>query len=274
MRIPISVANLNRRFGYFQLHIHQSRVSIGKPSYFGHNRDKCNTTHYRKSTLEMTTIFNIKKTCAVCGKTNDYTGIGSTNRFGAPDLDTRPPEMMRSTIRYWVQRCPSCGHCSPDVSDAKKSINATIQSADYQAQLCEASFPTLANTFLCWAIIQESGGDLLGAAWSSLHAAWIGDDENERAAAKTCRRMAIARFQSVIAHDLLISQQAGMESALLADLHRRSGDFEAVATLIDRGMAAKPDAVVEKMLIFQRVLADNRDGGCYTIAQAEEYEED
>lgn len=223
----------------------------------------------------MTTIFNIKKTCAICNTTNDYTGIGSTNRFGAPDLDTRPPEMMRSTIRYWVQRCPKCGHCSPDVAESQKNIaSETIQSADYQAQLNHADFPTLANTFLCWALLQEAAGDLLGAGWSTIHAAWICDDENEKAAAKICRQKTINRFQAASDQNILISQQAGMEFALLADLHRRNGNFEVIAALVEQGLKSQPDDIVTKILEFQQVLAENRDSGCYTVAHAEKYGKD
>jgi hypothetical protein len=57
----------------------------------------------------MTTLYREKSRCAVCGIATEYTSIGSTNAFGSPDLDTRPPEMQRSTIFAWVQRCPECG---------------------------------------------------------------------------------------------------------------------------------------------------------------------
>lgn len=221
----------------------------------------------------MTTIFNIKKTCVVCGTTSDYTGIGSTNRFGSPDLDTRPPEMMRSTIRFWVQHCPSCGHCAPDVAEKMFGTLDTIQSNAYQSQLQDETFPTHANTFLCWAMIQAHAGEHLGAAWSTIHAAWICDDENEKAAAKQCRTKAISLFEDAIEKNLPISQQVGMEYALLADLHRRNGNFEVVDDLVEKGMSRKPDAILQSILAFQKVLADNKDAGCYTVAQAEKYSE-
>ncbi len=44
----------------------------------------------------MTTIYNKKITCCLCNKESEYRGIGSTNAFGSPDLDTRPPQMQRS----------------------------------------------------------------------------------------------------------------------------------------------------------------------------------
>ena len=45
----------------------------------------------------MTTIFGEEVTCAVCGSKQTVQEIGSTNTFGAMDLDTRPPEMQRSS---------------------------------------------------------------------------------------------------------------------------------------------------------------------------------
>ena len=58
----------------------------------------------------MTTVYHQNITCAICGTEFEYTGIASTNAFGPTDLDTQPPEMERSTIDAWVQRCPQCGY--------------------------------------------------------------------------------------------------------------------------------------------------------------------
>ncbi|MBR4908658.1 MAG: hypothetical protein IKZ43_06585 [Acidaminococcaceae bacterium] len=46
----------------------------------------------------MTTMFRQKYKCAVCGAEQEFYGIASTNSFGSPDLDLRPPEMQRSTM--------------------------------------------------------------------------------------------------------------------------------------------------------------------------------
>ena len=62
----------------------------------------------------MTTIFEEENHCSVCGSKSVQAVIRSTNTMGPPDLDTRPAEMERSTINYWIQTCPSCGFCYPD----------------------------------------------------------------------------------------------------------------------------------------------------------------
>ena len=55
-------------------------------------------------------------TCAVCGAPSTQTVVSSASAFGASDLDTRPPEMVRSGLRYEVQECPSCGYCSENIA--------------------------------------------------------------------------------------------------------------------------------------------------------------
>lgn len=46
----------------------------------------------------MTTIYSEAVKCPYCNTKVEITHLGSTNAFGAMDLDTRPPEMQRSTI--------------------------------------------------------------------------------------------------------------------------------------------------------------------------------
>lgn len=54
----------------------------------------------------MTTMYEEDFESYVCGTKSNHMAIGSTNSFGSPDLDTRPPEMARSTIYQFIQRCP------------------------------------------------------------------------------------------------------------------------------------------------------------------------
>lgn len=103
----------------------------------------------------MTTLYEEKARCAVCGTETEFTGIASTNAFGSPDLDTRPPEMQRSTIFAWVQCCPECGYCSSDISKVPSQAVSVVHSPEYGKQLTDSTYPELANGFLCKAIIGE-----------------------------------------------------------------------------------------------------------------------
>ena len=45
----------------------------------------------------------------------------------APDLDMRPGEPARSTLRDWVQVCPRCGAAAPDLSALPPTAHAVVE---------------------------------------------------------------------------------------------------------------------------------------------------
>ncbi len=53
----------------------------------------------------MITIRDEEQICAMCGAKSTHRGIMSTNAFGSPDLDLRPPEMERSTMGSILRGC-------------------------------------------------------------------------------------------------------------------------------------------------------------------------
>ena len=79
----------------------------------------------------MSTIGLMNKVCAVCGKESEYSVLNSTNTFGSPDLDLRPPEMRRSTMHIWIQECPFCGYISKDVTDETSVTKELLSSERY-----------------------------------------------------------------------------------------------------------------------------------------------
>ena len=46
----------------------------------------------------MTTMFSKAVECSICGEKSNHTVIRSTNSFGSPDLDRRPPEMPLAMV--------------------------------------------------------------------------------------------------------------------------------------------------------------------------------
>ncbi len=187
----------------------------------------------------MTTTYKEEKKCAVCGNTSKHTGIISTNAFGSPDLDTRPPQMKRSTIDMWIQTCPSCGYCAPDISEQIEKSSEVVRSDSYQRQLNNPEFPKLANAFLCFSLIQESAGEYARAGWACIHAAWSCDDDGSDAAAQKCRMKAVTLFQRAKENGQRFAEQAGAEEALMIDLLRRSGQFELAIRTCDDGLKKK-----------------------------------
>ena len=74
----------------------------------------------------MTTRGSSMVTCSRCGTASRLPFIGSTNRMGAPDLDVRPPSMLRETIDCWIQDCTACGYAATDISVAEDGIDAVL----------------------------------------------------------------------------------------------------------------------------------------------------
>jgi len=94
--------------------------------------------------------------CAVCGAVSRQTHLLSTTYFGASDLDGRPPQMRRSTVPWWVSRCPECGYCAWNIAKAPATAGETVRSEIYQAQLKDPRMPDLARSFLCAALVAEA----------------------------------------------------------------------------------------------------------------------
>lgn len=216
----------------------------------------------------MTTLFREKTRCAVCGIATEYTCIGSTNAFGSPDLDTRPPEMQRSTIFAWVQRCPECGYCAPDVRKAPSQAAVLVHSPEYASQLSDATYPTLANSFLCKALIDESSADYAAAAWSLIHAAWACDDAEKPESAKTCRNKAVDMIENALGRGQTIGSQDGADTAILVDLLRRAGRLTEARELISTKRPAIIENIISRILTYQDALLVKGDEACHTIAEA------
>ena len=157
----------------------------------------------------MTTMQENEVECCVCGKTSTHMGIASTNSFGSPDLDTRPPEMQRSTIYYWIQRCPSCGYCSSDLSNCSDNVNGIVESEEYQNIINDQSIPDEAASFLALSYEKQQSHQYSDSAWRAIHAAWICDDKGNDEAARKCRIKALSMIEKGEANSQKIADQAG-----------------------------------------------------------------
>ena len=216
----------------------------------------------------MTTLYEVKARCAVCGYETEHTGIGSTNAFGSPDLDTRPPEMKRSTIFAWVQRCPECGYCASDVGKAPSQATALVHSAEYARQLSDSTYPQLANAFLCKALIDERSGDYAAAAWALIHAAWACDDAGTPEPARVCRSKAVDMIAKSLGSGQAVAEQHGADTAIRVDLLRRAGRLTEARQLISTKRPAITEDIISKILDFQDALLTKGDEACHTVADA------
>ncbi len=167
-----------------------------------------------------------------------------------------------------ISCCDRCGYCAPDISQGPPVAAEVIKSASYRAQKDDRNFPGHANLFLCYALIQEAAHDYVLAAGAAKRAAWVCDDIADEIAADVCRLRALEYIKLAQANgDSFVKGPAGYEEIVLADLLRRSGQFEMVAPICEKGLLRNlDDDKIKQALIFQRQLALEQDSGHYTFA--------
>ena len=217
----------------------------------------------------MTSILTVETECSLCGRSSPQTLVKGTVQEGLPDLDTRPPEDLRSSLPFWVKRCPYCGYCARDIDREYPLAAQVIRRPAYTALLRKRSFPETARNFLAWAMIQEANAEFLGAGWSALHAAWACDDAGKAAAAVHCRRQALQFFEQVRhgGRPLPGFDDPGTEEIFLADLYRRTGQFDRAAEVCRRGLDKPVSAVVARTLEHQIILAAGSDEAAHSLSE-------
>jgi hypothetical protein len=220
----------------------------------------------------VTTIFEEQVSCGLCGHRQTVNEIGSTNSFGAMDLDTRPPEMRRSTMEYWVHECEECGYVAPELDKTAGTDAKRVATTDYRQALGRCDRAKLANRFVCRALLEEAAGDLASAGWRRLHAAWACDDADQAEEARTQRIAALELFERARAQGArAMKSVAGGDELLLADIARRAGDFERALQYCAAGLAlSEVPAFVTSLLMLQQELVRARDTACHTVAEADE----
>lgn len=220
----------------------------------------------------MTTIFQEEVNCGLCGHGQVVDEIGSTNSFGAMDLDTRPPEMRRSTMAYWVHECEECGYVAPELEKTVATDAKRVATPDYRQALSRGDRAKLANRFVCRALLEEAAGDLVSAGWRRLHAAWACDDADQAEEARVQRLAALDLFaQARAAGQHAMKSVEGGDELLLADIARRAGEFGRALEFCAAGLALpEVPAFVTSLLMLQQALVRARDTACHTVAEADE----
>lgn len=216
----------------------------------------------------MTSMTEIEQRCCLCETQSEFTCIGSTNSSGSPDLDTRPPEMVRSTMFAWVQRCPGCGYCASNVAAPRPEAAAVVGTAEYKRQLKDPTYPQLANSFLCQALIESACRQYSAATWALIRAAWVCDDARHPDQATACRQRAIGMLTRAEEHGQQVGEPEGASTAILVDLLRRSGRFDDARQAIASRRDGIADDTIARVLDFQWALVEQNDTSCHTIAEA------
>jgi hypothetical protein len=206
--------------------------------------------------------------CAVCGSENNVAEESRVEAKEPPDFDTRPGEPLRSTISTWVQCCDRCGYCAADISIAHSKAHEVVGSDSYNAVLANPDLPEKARHFLAYACLLDKIREHADAGWSSLHGAWVCDDEAGFHASAHCREQAIEYWKRGKHAGQAFGDDLASEYALVADLYRRMGQFE-LATVTCSEALDMDDVppVVEHILRRQKTLIEQRETGAHSIRE-------
>ena len=209
----------------------------------------------------MTDYSTKKLQCYCCSKTSEHSVLMSSNSFGSPDLDQRPPKMYRWTIASWLQECPYCGYVAPSIDKGDVKARSFLDSAEFRAASLDPSPDPVSRRFLVRAAQHAHDGERRLAFLSTLSAAWVADDSNRPTDAAALRLRA--------AHHLEGSRITSVDTRLLLlDVLRRALSWEAADALIAELTADELGHPFETIVAFHRKKIDARDSDRYTIAEA------
>lgn len=207
-------------------------------------------------------------TCAVCGAPSEQMRLEAGQPEEPPDFDSRPGEPVRSTIRHWMHECPHCGYAAPDLRISVIEAGGVMKSDRYKTLRSDEAIPLGTRRFLCHALILEEIGSFADAGWTCLHGAWLSDDEESDEAARRCRRDAVRLWRHGKEHGQSFGEEYAQEFALVVDVQRRAGDFDAAREACLEALQIDDlDPVIEDMLRLQLTLIQRRDTSCHSLRE-------
>ena len=212
----------------------------------------------------MSTFMDVKQKCSVCGKKSAQNIITSTNSFGSPDLDLRPPEMKRSTMPLWIHECPTCGYVAEDLSDRTAASEPWLAREPYVTCDGIPFASELAKRFYRRYLIAVLDTDTDAAYAAARNAAWASDDVGDEKSATLCRNLAAKELARLIEE----RPKRCELRVCLCDILRRAGRFdEAIAVARE---AKTSEEILKKILAFEIARAEEHSTACYTVADADD----
>ena len=206
--------------------------------------------------------------CAVCGTENELPEEPVVEAIEPPDFDTRPGEPLRSTIAAWIASCRFCTYCAADLTVAHSKANEVIHNDSYQETYLDTTLPEKARHFLCYAFLLDKLREHGDAGWTSLHAAWYCDDLEDGFAATRCREQAIEYWKRGKHAGQAFSDDLASEYALVADLHRRMGQFEVANVTCSEALDMEDvPPVIEHILRRQKTLIEQKDITAHSLKE-------
>ena len=214
----------------------------------------------------MSTIRLIDDKCFICGEINTYKVIGSTNSFGSPDLDLRPPEMERSTMGLWIRECPVCGYISSRVSNPSTIRKEWLHTEKYLTCNGINFASDLAKGFYKYYLISTEDKEVEEAFFALLHAAWACDDEGDTVKAKICRELAVPLAIEIDKESNDNTENSQVIGLIKADIMRRAGQYDEM--IEEYSNITYEDEIMCKVLAFEIEKAKLKDDRCYRVSDA------
>lgn len=209
----------------------------------------------------MSTFVNETVRCCKCGKENTVAAVASTNAFGSPDLDLRPPEMQRSTMPLWLQECSECGYVNSNLEDNNGVSKAFLSSAEYKE--CDGiKFENkLAFKFYRFYKTMMELDDIESAYSALLDTTWCCDDKGDETNAKKCRLRMVELFKT-------FPEDAKNNENNLArhiDVMRRAGLFDEVINNYSNYKAS--EMIIQDVISYQVKLSREKDDKCHRVEE-------
>lgn len=192
----------------------------------------------------------VSRVCGCCGAEAKAAFVAPPADT-SPDLDMRPGEPARGTLRRWVNTCAFCEAVAPDLSLLTHAAKVAMSAPGYFA----LKAPRAVLPFLRWSMLckpEERAEALLWAAWAA-------EDAGETDLARSLRAQAAGCWPTPMP----------LSAALrLVDVLRRAGDLAGA-----RAQAAVLDDVAldegqKAVLAYQRQLIAAGDTGRHLLSSA------
>lgn len=200
----------------------------------------------------MSTIEEVSVCCGNCGRVSRQVRLMSFSTFEGPDLDYRPSQMLRSTMKYWIMVCPHCGYAAWDICKWSRVMPDTLRKI-YEG--ADETLPPLADAFHKCALHSVHRRKIKEAIRAYLCAAWACDDFGDDAHARRMREQCLLLVGRKLRHCSKTERRSYVQ--LMADLLRRTGDFSGLLAIdmFDKRL----DDETRNVLACQKTLAESHD---------------
>lgn len=212
----------------------------------------------------MAGALEIDVTCANCNVKSRQLQKIEAEMNSAPDLDLRPAPERRHTMDQWLQECPNCSLICPDLANPPSGAGDTLSHPDYVATTGDRTLLPLVRKFRAWAYIAERADLRADAGFAHLHAAWVADDAMDPGLAALQRHMAVMHLSPARDRGRVYARQKGAAEALLADLHRRMGNWDDAVHEAERGKSVTDQPFIDALCDYEIALAGKHDAGVHT----------